>query len=75
MAEVRAMTGAAVEPTQQLMAAGLDSRGAMELRRALGEPLDSRLMACYSIYVDQEGRVLVDSLIFRTDFGLCYIKD
>lgn len=37
MDEVRMMTGAAVEPTQQLMAAGLDSRGAMELRRALGE--------------------------------------
>ena len=36
--EVRAMTGGAPGADEPLMAAGLDSRGAMELRRALGAP-------------------------------------
>jgi acyl carrier protein len=39
MAEVRAMLGHAVHPSEPLMAAGLDSRGAMELRRGLGRAL------------------------------------
>ena len=39
MSEVRAMLGHAVHPDEPLMAAGLDSRGGMELRRALAESL------------------------------------
>ena len=39
MSEVRAMLGHAVHPEEPLMAAGLDSRGGMELRRALAESL------------------------------------
>ena len=38
-AEVRAMVGHSIHPEEPLMSAGLDSRGAMELRRALGESL------------------------------------
>ncbi len=38
-AEVRAMVGHSIHPEEPLMSAGLDSRGGMELRRALGETL------------------------------------
>ena len=38
-AEVRAMMGHSIHPEEPLMSAGLDSRGGMELRRALGETL------------------------------------
>ena len=38
-AEVRAMVGRSIHPEEPLMSAGLDSRGGMELRRALGETL------------------------------------
>ena len=36
MEQVRNMVGEGVSPSAQLMAAGLDSRGAMELRHHLG---------------------------------------
>lgn len=39
MSEVRAMLGQAVHPDEPLMMAGLDSRGGMELRRALADSL------------------------------------
>lgn len=39
MSEVRAMLGRAVHPDEPLMAAGLDSRGGMELRRTLAGSL------------------------------------
>lgn len=38
-AEVRAMVGHSIHPEEALMSAGLDSRGGMELRRALGDTL------------------------------------
>ncbi len=38
-AEVRAMVGHSIHPEEPLMSAGLDSRGGMELRRALAETL------------------------------------
>ena len=38
-AEVRAMVGHSIHPEEPLMSAGLDSRGGMELRRALGDTL------------------------------------
>ena len=38
-AEVRAMVGHSIHPEEPLMSAGLDSRGGMELRRALGDSL------------------------------------
>ena len=37
--EVRAMVGHMIHPEEPLMSAGLDSRGGMELRRALGDIL------------------------------------
>ena len=55
MSEVRAMLGHAVHP-EPLMAAGLDSRGGMELRRALAESLgmqargQSPTAACSWVY-------------------------
>ena len=39
MGEVRTMLGHAVHPDEPLMAAGLDSRGGMELRRILADSL------------------------------------
>ena len=39
MSEVRGMLGHAVQPDEPLMTAGLDSRGGMELRRALADSL------------------------------------
>lgn len=42
-AEVRAMVGHSIHPEQPLMSAGLDSRGGMELRRALGDTLHLEL--------------------------------
>ena len=43
MAEVRSLTGHAIHPDEQLMAAGIDSRGGMELRRSLAEALGMQL--------------------------------
>ena len=39
MSEVRSMMGHAVHPDEPLMANGLDSRGGMELRRALADSI------------------------------------
>lgn len=39
MAEVRHVLGKTVSPDDHLMEVGMDSRGGMELRRALGESL------------------------------------
>lgn len=43
MTEVRNVVGHAIHPDEPLMAAGLDSRGGMELRRTLAESLSMQL--------------------------------
>jgi acyl carrier protein len=43
MTEVRNVVGRAIHPDEPLMAAGLDSRGGMELRRTLAEALGMQL--------------------------------
>ena len=48
MDQVRNMIGDGVSPSQQLMAAGLDSRGAMELRHNLGARVASTSGGAFS---------------------------
>ena len=48
MGEVRTMLGHAVHPDEPLMAAGLDSRGGMELRRTLADSLGLQVRAMWT---------------------------
>jgi len=51
------MIGGSVSPSQHLMAAGLDSRGAMELRHHLGAPLRLRARDAWAMCRQPTGRI------------------